>query len=195
MYDVNTCQKFETDFFGGLSEEGSVRIGINLTKQEVSTNTYPHFYEGSILLESQYENHLLLVENLLKLLSNIAGVGRGSRRPLHLNNRRMRGCHWELDNCQLPCDKNQWQEFLKSLVNSFKKVRQPTVPADMNPGNDRNRYQDVFNLEAKIFLVPSLHQKHPQNVNNWSNDGSKKQILGEALGLLYRKIVGMRLPF
>lgn len=185
LYGVETCKNLETQIFGGLSEEGTVRIGINLIKQEVSSQIAPHFYEGSILLESKYESHLFLVENILKLFSNIAGVGRGSRRPLHLNNRRMRGCHWELNKFQLAFDKNQWQEFLESLINSFKKVSKPTIPENMNPGNDKVRYQDVFNSEAKIFLVPSLGQKHPKDVKNWSKDGSQKQTLGEGLGLLY----------
>ena len=117
LYGVETCKNLETQIFGGLSEEGTVRIGVNLIKEEVSSQIAPHFYEGSILLESKYESHLLLVENILKLFSNIAGVGRGSRRPLHLNNRRMRGCHWELNKFQFAFDKNQWQEFPVCLLN------------------------------------------------------------------------------
>ena len=185
LYDVETCQELETKLFGGLSKEGCIRLGINLTKQEVLTNTSPDFYEGSILLESQYLSRLLLVKNVLKLFSNIAGLGRGSRRPLHLNNNRMRGCHWELNNLKLAFDKNEWQQFLESLISSFKEVHQPTVPANMNPGNDRNRYQDVLNSDTKIFLVPSPQQKHPNSVNNWQIEGSEKPVLGEALNLLY----------
>ncbi|NES01752.1 MAG: type III-B CRISPR module RAMP protein Cmr1 [Okeania sp. SIO2F4] len=183
LYSVETCQELETQLFGALSKEGSVRIGINL--QEISTNKTPYFYEGSILLESKSKSHLLLVENVLKLLSNIGGVGRGSRRPLHWNDGRMRGCHWELDKCKLSFDKNQWQKFLESVINSFIEVYPCGISTNMKLSDGENRYQDVLNSKAKIFLVPSVQQKHPQRVNNWSVEGYKKSVLGEALDLLY----------
>ena len=186
LYDTETCKKFEQELFGELSLEGSVRIGVDLTVQKHprNGNIEPCFYQGSILLESKSEKYLKIVEKLLSLMSHISGIGRGSRRPLHLNDRRMRGCHWELD-YKLPFEKEAWVQFLQSVRDSFTAVHSARIPGNGDPGNQRNRYQDVLNSNAKMYLVQSPGQRHPSIIQNWNQDGYQDFVLGSALSLLY----------
>jgi CRISPR-associated protein Cmr6 len=186
LYSTETCKRFEKELFGELSSEGSVRIGVDLKVQKQPNNgeKEPCFYQGSILLESKSERHLKIIEKLLYLMSHISGIGRGSRRPLHLNDRRMRGCHWELDD-KLPFEKEAWVQFLESVKDSFTAVYSAEIPGNGYPGNDRNRYQDVLNSNTKMYLVPSPQQRHPSLIQNWHQDGYKDFVLGSALSLLY----------
>jgi len=182
LYDPVTCRTLENQLFGKLSQEGTFSLGVNITEEQ---DDYPYFYAGDILLESRYEHHLLLMEKLLFLTSHIAGIGRGSRRPLHRNNGRMRGCHWELNDYKLPGNLESWQSFLQDVQNTFLQVQQAGTPGAGDPGNRNERYQDVLNHQAVIYLVPSANQIHPDKVRNWSSQGATPPVLGTALNLLY----------
>ncbi|CAD5988630.1 Cmr6 family CRISPR-associated RAMP protein (plasmid) [Planktothrix tepida] len=182
LYDPVTCRTLENQLFGKLSQEGTFSLGVNLTQEQ---DYPPYFYAGDILLESRYEHHLLLMEKLLFLTSHIAGIGRGSRRPLHRNNGRMRGCHWELNDYKLPSNLESWQSFLQEVQNTFLEVQQAGTPEAGDPGNWNKRYQDVLNHQAVIYLVPSPNQIHPDQVKNWSSQGATPPVLGTALNLLY----------
>lgn len=184
LYDINTCRDLEMQLFGTLSQEGSIRIGVDW--QETKRNRDgPHFYTGTILLESNFQDHLNLIEKVLQLCAHLGGIGRGSRRPLHRNNGRLRGCHWQLSEV-LPAQKQEWQKFLETLHNAFFAVRRRKgIPPRVCPGRPGRRVQDILNADARIYLVPSAKQLHPIKVKNWSQDGHKPFVLGSALNLLY----------
>jgi CRISPR-associated protein Cmr6 len=184
LYDINTCRDLEMQLFGTLSREGSIRIGVEWQENR-GNRDHPHFYTGTILLESKVKDHLNLIEKVLQLCSHLGGIGRGSRRPLHRNNGRLRGCHWQLTEV-LSAEKPEWQEFLETLRDSFLSVhRRRGTPPRGNPGKPGKRVQDVLNADARIYLVPSAKQLHPTKVNSWSKDGHKSFVLGSALKLLY----------
>ena len=186
LYDTQTCKDLEKQLFGDLSCEGSLRIGVELDEED---GDRPCYYSGTILLEARSQPVLTLIEKLLHLASHLTGVGRGSRRPLHWNNGRMRGCHWELDNFCLGCDRQAWQTFLGEVRAAFEAVRSVDsdrgTPASGHPGDDRRRYQDVLNANARIYLVPSPRMKHSSEVEDWASEGHQSPVLGEALDLLY----------
>ncbi|MFM6670791.1 MAG: type III-B CRISPR module RAMP protein Cmr1, partial [Dolichospermum sp.] len=101
LYDVPNCQKLEEEIFGNLGKQGKISLS---TKVNPSDKKDPCFYAGKIYLEATEIKYLNLAEKLLFLAVQLGGVGRGSRRPLHLLNRRMRGCHWEIVGKDLPLD-------------------------------------------------------------------------------------------
>ncbi|WP_017317333.1 RAMP superfamily CRISPR-associated protein [Mastigocladopsis repens] len=173
IYSPSQCKELEATLFGTLepkTKEGSIRIAVEWEEapSDGPAGTRPkgeraYFYKGKILLEAKNQQHLTLIEKLLRLSSHLAGVGRGSRRPLHWNSGRMRGCHWELTNAILPSDKQSWQDFLKQVREAFLAVQRPQgSPSSSSP--DNSRCQDVLNNKAEIYLVPCLGMKHPKNV-------------------------------
>ena len=189
LYPPNQCKELEATLFGTLepkSREGSIRIGVEWQEEE-SDRTHPYVYRGKIILRARQQNHLTLIEKVLQLASHLAGVGRGSRRPLHWNSGRFRGCHWELAaEHQLPCDGENWQKFLEQVREAFLKVEAPQgPPGSGSPKFLDSRCQDVLNANARIYLVPSLQQIHPKDVNDWPEEGNKPPVWGEALKLLY----------
>ncbi|WP_099092510.1 RAMP superfamily CRISPR-associated protein [Gloeomargarita lithophora] len=185
LYSPESCQKLEQQLFGALGQEGSICLGMNWDK----SGDNPLEITGKILLESKSPEHLTLAKNLLILASHLGGVGRGSRRPLHYNSGRLRGCHWELDGNLdkniLSLSKEPWQVFLQELINSFKIVHPSGNPSSCQPYNKGTRCQDVLNQNAVITLVPSPGLKHPRQVNSYQSQGNQPDVRGEALEILY----------
>jgi CRISPR-associated protein Cmr6 len=186
IYAPDEVQILEDKLFGALGKQGNLSIGVEW--QEGKGNS-PYFYSGKILLEAKgSQQELELIEKILFLASLLGGLGRGSRRPLHLLDRRMRGCHWEVMGSILPLSKEDWQKFLGQAHQAFLNLQKPTSkPGDGNPGEGaRNRRnQDVLNRNTQICLMPSENLTHPQDVSDWRREGDKLSVRGEALELLY----------
>lgn len=210
IYSPSDAKKLEAILFGTIdpkSQEGSIRIGIEWVKAE---NNPPYFYKGKILLESKAEQHLTLIEKVLYLSSHIAGIGRGSRRPLHWNSGRMRGCHWELSQNKLPCNQQSWEELIKQTldvlrlvgksqglfeVDRLTELHKPIVPRPIKRSqrslphtksdNSPSRFQDIFNNQTHIYLVPCPNIQHPHKVQDWRKNGHTELVIGKALKLLY----------
>ncbi|MFM6248994.1 MAG: hypothetical protein ACKPEQ_07565, partial [Dolichospermum sp.] len=140
-----------------------------------------------IYLEATEIKYLNLAEKLLFLAVQLGGVGRGSRRPLHLLNRRMRGCHWEIVGKDLPLDYDveQWRKFFTQITNAFEEIQKPIGSYTISPGRPRARQQDVLDKNAQIWLLKSPSQIHPEKVTNWQTDGNSSKVRGTALDLLY----------
>jgi len=210
IYSPDIVKEFESSLFGTIDPEskvGTIWISAESKEEKKGETQYPYAYTGKILLESSHERHLILVENLLYFSAHLAGIGRGSRRPLHLNNGRMRGCYWEITNHQLPYDQQIWQQFIQQVKIDFQEVgrslgfsrinhlsnptitqpiiQSPNMPIKKNTSKSSNRYQDILDNNAAIFLVSCPEMKYPNTINNWSKDGSKRFVLGEGLNLLY----------
>lgn len=185
LYNNQTAQKFENELFGQLSQEGSFRLGVELTEEDMGNRNNPYFCQGNILIEAKTEKHHKVIEQTLLLASHLGGIGRGSRRPLHLNNRRLRGCLWEFPDQILPCDEVEWSELIEDTLDSFKAVYSAQIPDKHPVNNGEKRYQDVLNNDAAIYLVPSPRLKYPEVVKNWNSEGNQPQVIGQGLGLLY----------
>lgn len=191
LYSPAESKEFEAILFGTIepkSQEGTIRIGVEWEEKEKRGTNDPYFYKGKILLEAKEQKYLTLIEKLLYLSSHIAGIGRGSRRPLHWNHPRMRGCHWELSENKVSCKDEAWRNLIQQTLNAFAVLKKPesivTLPVK-NSQNSNSRYQDVLDNKASIYLVPSSNMKHPKNVQNWSNEGNTALVRGQALELLY----------
>lgn len=188
LYSPSECKALEANLFGTIepkSKEGSIRIAV---EWEAKKSDRAYVYEGTILLEARQKSHLSLIENILYLSSHLAGIGRGSRRPLHWNSDRMRGCYWQLADKQLACDHQVWQKFLQEVRDSFLKVQSASSSVNIsNPGSSRKgeRYQDVLNPHARIYLIPCTAMKHPRVVEDWAQEGHKSTVTGRGLDLLY----------
>ncbi|OBQ34171.1 MAG: hypothetical protein AN487_18745 [Anabaena sp. CRKS33] len=184
LYDVATCQKLEEEIFGNLGKQGKISLS---TKVNPSNKKDPYFYAGKIYLEATEIKYLNLAERLLFLAVQLGGVGRGSRRPLHLLNRRMRGCHWEIVGKDLPLhyDGEQWRKFFTELKQVFQAIQTPIGSYAVSPGRPRTRQQDVLDKNTQIWLLKSPSQVHPEKITNWQTDGSSSKVRGTALDLLY----------
>ncbi len=187
LYDIQLCQNLEENLFGKLGKQG--RFSIN-TKVNPSNKINPYFYSGKIYVEATEVQSLNLVEKLLILASHLGGIGRGSRRPLHLLDGRMRGCHWEVMGTNLPLAYNadQWRKFFEELKQAFQVVQAPIGSYTSHPGRPNHRQQDALDKNAQIWLLKSLSQIHPYKVNNWTAEGDRPNIRGSALNLLYSDI-------
>ena len=183
LYDVPTCQKLEEEIFGNLGKQGQISLS---TKVNPSNKKDPCFYAGKIYLEATEIKYLNLAEKLLFLAVQLGGVGRGSRRPLHLLNRRMRGCHWEIVGKDLPLhyDGEQWRQFFTELKQVFQAIKTPIGSYAVSPGKPRAKQQDVLDKNAQIWLLKSPSQIYPEKVN-WQTDGSSSKVRGAGLELLY----------
>jgi CRISPR-associated protein Cmr6 len=183
LYDVATCQKLEEEIFGNLGKQGKISLS---TKVNPSNKKDPYFYAGKIYLEATEIKYLNLAERLLFLAVQLGGVGRGSRRPLHLLNRRMRGCHWEIVGKDLPLhyDGEQWSKFFTELNQVFQAIKTPIGSYAVSPGRPGAKQQDVLDKNAQIWLLKSPSQIHPEKVN-WQTDGSSSKVRGAGLELLY----------
>ncbi|MBV8884189.1 MAG: type III-B CRISPR module RAMP protein Cmr1, partial [Chroococcidiopsidaceae cyanobacterium CP_BM_RX_35] len=184
LYDAATCQTLEETLFGQLSQQGQFSLSVLFNP---SSRSNPYLYTGKICLEATEQKYLTLLSHVLILASHLGGVGRGSRRPLHLLNRRMRGSHWIVDNgANLPFkyDAKQWQQFCKHLTAAFEAVRSPIGIYTSIPGKRRQRQQDVLDKNAQIWLLKSTAQISPDKVSDWQ-EGNKTSVLGSALSLLY----------
>ena len=188
LYSPMDCKQLEQTIFGAIEPKpiaGSVQISV-LIDQEVDDDI--HQIKGSIRLKSKNSNHLQLMEKVLQLSSYLGGVGRGSRRPLHWNDGiGMRGCYWQLDSHQLNCDRTQWHPFLSELNVAFRSAMKFSQPAVCDPGDSRQRYQDVINRNCQIYLVPDSSLIHPNQVIDWQ-DKNQLPLRGIALGeVLYNQ--------
>ncbi|MGI2906701.1 RAMP superfamily CRISPR-associated protein [Tolypothrix sp. VBCCA 56010] len=185
IYPPSECKELEATLFGTIepkSKSGTLRIAVELEKDEKSNLAY--FYKGKILLEAKSAEHLTLIEKILQLSSHLAGIGRGSRRPLHWNHPRMRGCHLQLSDFVLPGDKTDWKDFIKQVSDAFLVVQPPQgTPVLINPDNPRS--QDILNTNAQIYLITNRDLKHPQDVRDWEKEGNTPAVRGKGLELLY----------
>lgn len=167
IYSPEWCKRLEEDLFGTIEPvlrldlptekrnkpiEGSIRLSVELTR---SANVSPFEYKGKIYLESKKEEHHKVVENLLILASHVSGIGRGSRRPLHLNSGRWRGCFWQLEEHRYPPDRLQkLVTDTIGLVRDLNRNRANNTPMAADLGGPNTRKQDVLNSSARMFVVP-----------------------------------------
>jgi CRISPR-associated protein Cmr6 len=186
LYDPATCQELEEQIFGKLGQQGKASISLI---NNSSTRSDPHCYNSTIYFEAAEQRYLELLKQLLVLASHLGGVGRGSRRPLHLLNGRMRGCHWSVDGQTLPLeyDREQWQQLFDNLRVAFQTIHSPLGIYTSSPGapGKGKRQQDVLDTNAQIWLVKSPNQLSPSEVENWQEEGHESKVRGIALELLY----------
>jgi CRISPR-associated protein Cmr6 len=184
LYSPEKCQQFEEQLFGSLGNQGNLNIGVEWHRD---SGEQPCVWEGKILLEAKSLQELELIKKILFLSSLLGGIGRGSRRPLHRNNGRMRGCHWEILGSVLPLSKEAWKDFLKEVHQVLLRVEKPTDRlGNGDPGAPKSkRYQDVLTQNTYICLMPCSNLKHPKAVTNWPQEGDKPSVRGEALEILY----------
>ena len=184
LYDAATCQTLENQLFGTLGQQGKLSISTLVNRLAV---TNPYLYTGKINLEATEPKLLTLASHLLILASHLGGVGRGSRRPLHLLNERMRGCHWVVDAGDMPLeyDDKKWQAFFQSLRAAFQVVQTSVAAHTSDPGQPRQRQQDVLDSNAQVWLHKSTEQVPPEEVKDWQTEGDRANVRGSALNLLY----------
>lgn len=187
LYSPQECKQLEKRLFGSIepATEGSIRIAVELNNNQ-PPNCNPWVYEGAIVLEAKYSDDLKLAQYLLKLASHFGGIGQGARRPLHWNNGRLRGCHWELTEYILPAQKQDWRQLFDGIVDAFERVNGQSARVGAGePGTPGDRTQDVLNKNARIYLVPCPNLTKPELVGNWSTEGITSQVRGLALEKLY----------
>jgi CRISPR-associated protein Cmr6 len=184
LYDVPTCQELEARLFGQLGKQGKIYINA---KVNLPSRSEPYRYTGRIYLEATEEKYLNIAKKLLILASCLGGVGRGSRRPLHLLHGRMRGCHWEIsdNNYPLTYDEKQWRDFFDELKKAFQKIQSPINAFTGNLGTPGKRNQDVLDKHAQVWLINSPQIVQLQKVKDWQREGNSAQVQGAALNLLY----------
>ena len=189
LYQPESCKELEEEIFGKLGKQGKSSI---TTLFNDSGKKAPYRYNGKIYLEAKKQKYLDLISQVLILAAHLGGFGRGSRRPLHLLNRRMRGCHWTIDGDHLPLayDHNEWQRLFQSLRSTFQAVQSPINPHTSSPGNPGkgNRWQDTLDSNAQVWLLRSSNQLDPDKVTDWQAHGTQPNVLGSALSLLYSNI-------
>ncbi|MFP4253987.1 MAG: RAMP superfamily CRISPR-associated protein [Halothece sp.] len=193
LYNNATAQQFENQLFGQLSQEGSVRLGVELTEEDIGKRNDPYFCQGNILIEAKTEEHHNVIKQTLLLASHLGGIGRGSRRPLHWNHPRLRGCLWEFPNFILPGDEVEWSAFIEDTLDSFREVypegkpdQHPLIVSVQEKGKTvQRRCQDILNNDTAIYIFPSPELKYPEAVNNWNSEGNQRRVIGEGLRLLY----------
>lgn len=189
LYSPQKCKELEKRLFGSIeppAKEGSIRIAVELNEPQQGNGNFPWVYEGAIVLESKSNDDLNLAQYLLKLASHLGGIGQGARRPLHWNNGRLRGCHWELTENILPAQQQDWRNLLDGVIDAFVRVnRNPAGAGAGEPGIPSNRAQDVLNKNTRIYLVPCPILTAPEQVNNWSQEGITPSVRGLALEKLY----------
>jgi CRISPR-associated protein Cmr6 len=184
LYDAGICQTLEETLFGKLGQQGKISIS---TIVNPSSKQNPYFYTGRVYLEAKEQKYLNLISKLLVLASHLGGVGRGSRRPLHLLNGRMRGCHWLVDGQDLPLDYDtqKWEAFCSQLKTLFQAVQAPIGSHTSDPGRHEARQQDVLDKNAQVWLLKSNGQIEPEKVKSWLTEGDSDAVRGSALNLLY----------
>ncbi|UIE39256.1 RAMP superfamily CRISPR-associated protein [Leptodesmis sichuanensis] len=189
LYEPSACQTLEDTIFGKLSQQGKVAISVvyNPSKQDKP----PYRYDGKIHLEATEQPYLDLLAKLLVLASHLGGVGRGSRRPLHLldvdGRKYMRGCHWTVDTDATPLayDLEAWKQLFEQIKDAFERIQSPITSRNSSPGSPGRRQQDVLDANAQVWLVKSPNQIPPDKVSSWDLEGLKNNVRGEALSLFY----------
>jgi CRISPR-associated protein Cmr6 len=206
MYAPASVRKLEAELFGAIeptTKVGALQVSVGLTEESVSqSKSKPHYFEGEICLSTTDEASLHLAGLLLELGSNLGGLGKGARRPLHWNEPHpgLRGCHWELDDYIWGYDSDLWSEKLNDLRDSMRRWVQSRVcrwseleedttiervRGNADPGNVQNRYQDVLNHQTRLLLLPCRQLELPDQVSDWRMEGLKDDVRGEALALMY----------
>jgi len=189
LYSLQECKKLEKRLFGGIeppAKKGSIRIAVELNDPQQGNGNFPWIYEGAIVLEAKSTDDLNLAQYLLRLASHLGGIGQGARRPLHWNNDRLRGCHWELTENILPAQQQDWRNFLDGVIDAFVRVNgNSTGVGAGEPGTPSDRNQDVLNQNTRIYLVPCPNLTYPERVQNWSAEGITSSVRGLALEKLY----------
>lgn len=189
LYDLGTVKTLEDRLFGTISPN-AVRGSIRISIVSKPTGSLVMTEDGSIRLEADTDEHLVLAEALLKLAFSLSGIGRGSRRPLHWNSGRLRGCYWQLLKHEMPMSREEWQELILSVqtaVNNFK-LEDPgirsTIPILMS---SPIRTQDILNNRTHIYLLKCPKLRHPKDMKdeNWEEFGSQYRVIGKGLDLLY----------
>ncbi|WP_287129908.1 RAMP superfamily CRISPR-associated protein [Candidatus Cyanaurora vandensis] len=182
LYTPDVCKSFEDELFGVLGKQGKIAINVDFNSTTVNE---PYHYTGTICLESTEQECLDLVSSLLTLASHLGGVGRGSRRPLHKLNGRMRGTHWVVDeDCCLEYESLKWRQLLKTVTDCFLAKKQSANRYTVSPGQPGKRRQDVLDQNTQILLLQSTDQIIPEAVN-WATQGNKNNVRGTALTFLY----------
>jgi CRISPR-associated protein Cmr6 len=166
IYSPKWCKRLEAELFGSIETdfqdldkvkptEGAIRLSVKLSSSSTGNSTAPFEYKGEIYLESKDEQCVEVVEKLLILASHLSGVGRGSRRPLHKNSGRWRGCFWRLTEHQYDIDQFQGMvDAAISAVRSLGRDRADYTPHISDPGLPNARKQDVLDASARLFLLP-----------------------------------------
>ena len=181
------CQTLEHILFGTLepkARHGHVRISVSHLEDTPGDQRTPHHVSGTIVLEARTKAELTLLQQLLCLATHLGGIGRGSRRPLHINqdgNRRdLRGCYWQLTETamQLAADVAKWNQLLNDLRTHFATVKEQAFAnleleelrelerfravGKGSPGSSEgNRLQDVLNSDTRIYLLKTQTVKLP----------------------------------
>lgn len=181
LYNKQTCQDLESRLFGTLGKQGELVIS---TLVNPPTEINPYRYNGKIYLEAKTSEVLQLASQLLILASHLGGVGRGSRRPLHLLDERMRGCHWEVE-IPLHYDKSAWQNLFQEVQAAFQAIDAAVGNQTYSPGSPQGRKQDVLDRNAQVWLLKSPGQEFPKTSSDWLSKGEQEQVRGTALTLLY----------
>jgi CRISPR-associated protein Cmr6 len=189
LYDSETVKTLEGKIFGTIEPKairGGLRISIDATEMGVD----PFRVVGTIRLEAISEEYLKFAQALLKLASGLSGCGRGSRRPLHWNSGRLRGCHWELSDAPIVMNSAIWQQMLENARSALRTVQQgygELSPKEPKICRLEKRTQDVLNESAHIYLLKCGGMKHPKAVKDeeWRKIGDTYQVRGEGLQLLY----------
>lgn len=184
MYDAATCLMLEELLFGKLGQQGKIAISTRTNPPKYQD---PYFYAGKVILEATEEKYLKVIERSLILASHLGGMGRGSRRPLHLLNGRMRGCHWIVEEESLPLayDEQQWRSFFQSVNTTFNAVQSSTQTYTSSPGIPKQRQQDVLDKNAQVWLLKTPDLVKPEQVKTWQSEGDSLKVRGSALNLLY----------
>jgi len=184
LYAPSVAKDLETQAFGDLSIPGAISLN---TVFESHTQKEPYFYQGCLQLEASSPEFLEVARQLTILAAHLGGFGRGTRRPLHLLHGKMRGCHWELDlsGFPLPCEESAWEKMFLDVKKAFESLNRNFMATASNPGDSRNRFQDVLDNNSQVWLIQSTDQIHPSQVKDWKKDGSSSSVRGEALNWFY----------
>jgi len=184
LYSSTDCKAIEETLFGTLGKQGKLSINVLFNH---SQRRDPYRYTGKIYLEATEEKYLTLICKILLLATHLGGTGRGSRRPLHLLNGRMRGCHWELEDTNSPLnyDDEQWKQFFQDLPTAFKAVESQIGSYTSSSGQPGKRQQDALDRNAQVWLLKSPEQLAPDKVTDWQIQGNGGSVLGSAMTLLY----------
>jgi CRISPR-associated protein Cmr6 len=178
IYSPTESKEFEAILFGTIepkSKEGTIRIGVKWEEGQKRGSSDPYFYKGKILLESKEQQHLTLIEKLLHLSSHIAGIGRGSRRPLHWNHPRMRGCYWELSESKLACEQKAWQDLIQQVLNAFSVVKKPQSLPDSIKSLGLNKSIVARPLKRSTIPPPVIHSQKTDTAGNFDNSNNRCQ--------------------
>ena len=181
LYPASRAKDLEDVVFGKLSQPGQSSISV---RSNPPSTQDPYHYTGRIILEAKEQKYLNVLEQLLLLASSLGGFGRGSRRPLHLLDGKMRGCDWTVGE-QLAFDRQQWTTLIENVKTAFQAIDPNLGSHNISPGEPRSRHQDVLDANAQIWLVKSLGQLAPSQVQDWRSTGSSDKVRGAALTLMY----------